>query len=116
KIIDREKYSLIHCHTPIPSMLTRLAARKAKKKGTKVLYTAHGFHFYKGGPISRWFTYYPAELMLSIFTDAIITINREDFDYVNQKWFHKDTYYLKGIGVDSSRFKPMNPEQKTAKR
>lgn len=116
KIIDRENYSLIHCHTPIPSMLTRLAARKAKKKGTKVLYTAHGFHFYKGGPISRWFTYYPAELMLSIFTDAIITINREDFDYVNQKWFHKDTYYLKGIGVDSSRFKPMNPEQKTAKR
>lgn len=115
-IIDNGNYSIIHCHTPIPSMLTRLAARDARSKGTKVLYTAHGFHFYNGAPISRWLIYYTAEYILSKFTDAIITINKEDFDYVNNKMLHKDSYHIKGIGVDSSRFKPLNKEEKKLKR
>ena len=116
KIIDNGNYNIIHCHTPIPSMLTRLAAKDARAKGAKVLYTAHGFHFYKGAPISRWLVYYTAEYVLSKFTDAIITINKEDFNYVNNKMLHKDSFHIKGIGVDSSRFKPLNQEEKKAKR
>ncbi|WP_124640001.1 glycosyltransferase family 4 protein [Amniculibacterium aquaticum] len=116
KIIDNGNYNIIHCHTPIPSMLTRLAARTARAKGAKVLYTAHGFHFYKGAPLSRWLMYYSAEYALSKFTDAIITINKEDYGYVNNKMLHKDSYHIKGIGVDSSRFKPLNKEEKSEKR
>lgn len=116
KIIDNGNYNIIHCHTPIPSMLTRLAAKDARAKGAKVLYTAHGFHFYKGAPLSRWLMYYSAEYALSKFTDAIITINEEDFNYVNNKMLHKDSFHIKGIGVDSSRFKPLNQEEKKAKR
>jgi glycosyltransferase EpsD len=116
KIINSNAYDLIHCHTPIPSMIARLAARKARKKGTKVLYTAHGFHFYKGASLSRWLTYYPAEYILSYFTDGIITINHEDFDYINGKMFHKDSFYINGIGVDSSRFKPFSDAEKDNKR
>ena len=115
-IIDNGNYTIVHCHTPIPSMLTRLAARDARSKGTKVLYTAHGFHFYNGAPISRWLIYYTAEYILSKFTDAIITINKEDFDYVNNKMLHKDSYQIKGIGVDSSRFKPLEKEERKNKR
>ena len=115
-IIDNGNYSIIHCHTPVPSMLTRLAARNARAKGAKVLYTAHGFHFYKGAPFSRWLVYYTAEFALSKFTDAIITINKEDFEYVNNKMLHKNSYHIKGIGVDSSRFKPLNKEEKKNKR
>ena len=110
ELINFECYDLVHCHTPIPSMLTRLAAREARKKGTKVLYTAHGFHFYKGAPLKMWMTYYPAEYFLSKFTDAIITINQEDFNYVNNKMLHKDSYYIKGIGVDSNKFILHSPE------
>ncbi|RLZ10545.1 glycosyltransferase family 4 protein [Faecalibacter macacae] len=115
-IIDNGNYNIIHCHTPIPSMLTRLAASKARANGAKVLYTAHGFHFYKGAPASRWLVYYSAEYILSKFTDAIITINKEDYGYVNNKMLHKDSYHIKGIGVDSSRFKPLNKEEKREKR
>lgn len=115
-IIDNGNYTIIHCHTPIPSMLTRLAARDARANGAKVLYTAHGFHFYKGAPSSRWLVYYTAEYVLSKFTDAIITINQEDFDYVNNKMLHKDSYHIKGIGVDSSRFQPLNNEEKASMR
>lgn len=116
KIIDNGNYNIIHCHTPIPSMLTRLAARAARAKGTKVLYTAHGFHFYKGAPLSRWLMYYSVEYALSKFTDAIITINKEDYDYVNNKMLHRDSYHIKGIGVDSSRFMYLNKEEKKNKR
>ena len=79
KIIDAEKFDLIHCHTPVGGVLARLAARKARKYGTKVLYTAHGFHFYKGAPLKNWLLYYPVEKFCSRFTDVLITINKEDF-------------------------------------
>ncbi len=102
-IIDLGNYKLVHCHTPVPSLLTRLASRAARKLGTTVLYTAHGFHFYKGAPFMRWAIYYTAEKWLSKFTDGIITINAEDFNYV-KSWGACDSYYIKGIGVDSQRF------------
>jgi glycosyltransferase EpsD len=112
KIIDTNNYDLVHCHTPIPSMLARIAARKARNKGTKVLYTAHGFHFFKGAPLSRWMIYYTAEYLLSKFTDGIITINKEDFDYVNGKMLQKDSWYIPGIGVNSKRFTPVTDIEK----
>jgi glycosyltransferase EpsD len=52
-IIDKEKYSIVHCHTPMGGALARLAARGARRRGTKVIYTAHGFHFYHGCSIIR---------------------------------------------------------------
>ena len=60
-IIDTEQYEIIHCHTPMGGAIGRLAARSARKKGTKVIYTAHGFHFFKGAPLVNWLAYYPAE-------------------------------------------------------
>src|SRR5699024_4264780 len=61
KILSENKYNIIHCNTPMGGVITRLAARKYRKKGTKVFYTAHGFHFYKGSPKSNWLLYYPIE-------------------------------------------------------
>ena len=110
-IIDKNGFNLIHCHTPLPSAVTRLAAHDARKKKTKVLYTAHGFHFYKGAPLKNWLLYYPAEYILSAFTDGIITINQEDFGYTKNRMFHRDSFYLKGIGIDSTRFRIFNEEE-----
>ena len=59
KVIDKEKFDIIHCHTPMGSVVTRLAAKKARKNGTRVIYTAHGFHFYKGSPLLNWLIFYP---------------------------------------------------------
>ena len=79
KIIAEGDYDIIHCHTPVGAMLTRLAAQNARKKGTKVIYTAHGFHFYKGAPLINWLAYYPVEKWLARKTDVLITINKEDY-------------------------------------
>ncbi len=115
-IIEQGNYDLIHCHTPIPSALTRLAARGWRRRGGKVLYTAHGFHFYRGAPVKRWLVYYPIEHMLSAFTDAILTINREDHGYAKRMMRGRDAFLLPGIGVRDDRFQPVTSTERQSLR
>ena len=105
QIINSDKYELIHCHSPMGGVLTRLAARKTRKvNNTRVLYTAHGFHFYKGAPLLNWTLYYPIEKWLSKYTDCLITINKEDYDIANRKFRAKKVELINGIGVDENKF------------
>ena len=114
KVIQNEKFSIIHCHTPMGSVVTRIATRKARKKyNTKVIYTAHGFHFYKGAPILNWLIFYPIEKLLSYITDCIITINEEDYELAKEKFHAKDIRLVYGVGVDENKFNfDMTTEQK----
>lgn len=105
QLIDREHYDIIHCHTPMGAMITRLAAVAARKKGTKVLYTAHGFHFYKGASPIHWLLYYPAEWVLSHITDVLITMNREDHALALRKMHAKRIEYIPGVGIDTKKFR-----------
>lgn len=112
-IIDKNRYSIIHCHTPMGSVITRLAARSARKQGTKILYTVHGFHFFNGAPLKNWLLYYSVEKWLAKFTDAIITINSEDYDLVIKKKFKvNEVFKIDGIGVDDSKFKRISEDEK----
>lgn len=103
EIIDSNEFDIIHCHTPMGGVLTRLAARNARRKHTTVIYTAHGFHFYKGAPIANWLLYYPVERWLSRHTDVLITINKEDFSRA-QKFKAKSIEYVPGVGIDTNKF------------
>lgn len=105
KIIDSEKYDIIHTHTPVGSVVTRLAARDARKNGTKVIYTAHGFHFFKGAPIINWLLWYPAEKIMAHFTDTLITINKEDYNRAKKR-LKTQVEYVPGVGVDVEKFRP----------
>lgn len=111
KIIDEENYDIIHCNTPMGGIVTRLAARKARKNGTKVYYTAHGFHFYKGASKKNWLVFYPIEKHFAKYTDKLITINREDFKLAQEK-FKTDVRYIHGVGVDEKRYYPVGEEEK----
>lgn len=104
KIMKSEKFDAIHCHSPMGGVLARLAARKALDKGTKVIYTAHGFHFFKGAPLLNWLVYYPIERWLSKYTDVLITINKEDFNIAKSKFKAKKIEYIPGVGIDLTKF------------
>lgn len=105
KIIDKEQFDIIHTHTPMGSVVTRLAAKKARKKGTRVIYTAHGFHFYKGAPKLNWLLFYPVEKYLSKYTDTLITINEEDYELAKNKFKKcKNIEYVPGVGIDEEKF------------
>lgn len=104
KLVEENKYDIVHCHTPIAAMCTRLACRKLRSKGTKVLYTAHGFHFYKGAPLKNWLLYYPVEKICAHFTDVLITINKEDYALAQKKLKAKCVEYVPGVGIDLQKF------------
>lgn len=105
-IINEANYQIIHCHTPVGGALTRFAAKKARKNGTKVIYTAHGFHFFKGAPLQNWFLYYPIEHWLAKHTDCLITINDEDYDRAKRKFKVKRVEKVNGVGIDLNKFRP----------
>lgn len=116
KIIDEEHYDIIHCHTPVGGVMTRIAARDARKRGTKVFYTAHGFHFYKGAPKKYWAMFYPVEKLLAKDTDVLITINQEDYDLATKHFKAGKVVKVNGVGVDLSKFHVATEEEKRAAR
>ena len=109
-IIKNGNYDVIHCNTPVASILTRKAANKARKNGTKVIYTAHGFHFYKGASRKSWLLWYNIEKHYAKKTDILITINREDYETAKQN-FKTDVKYIHGVGVNENRFLNFSPEK-----
>ena len=114
KVIDQGGYDLIHCHTPVAGVLTRLAARNSKN--TTVIYTAHGFHFFKGAPLLNWLIYYPVERFCAKFTDKLITINKEDYEIAKKFSLRKNgkVYYVPGVGIDIEKIRStkVNVQQK----
>lgn len=102
KIIQKGKYDIIWTNEPVMGVVTRLAAQKARKNGTKVLYMVHGFHFYDGAPKLNWMIYYPIEKLMASRADVIVTVNRED--YKRAKTMNvKKVAYIHGIGINTSR-------------
>lgn len=117
KIIDGNGYDAVHCHTPMGAVITRLAAKSARKKGTKVIYTAHGFHFFKGASIKNWMLFYPVEKHLSKYTDCLITINSEDCELAHKKKFRAGKIYkVHGVGVELDKFKAVDADEKARLR
>ena len=104
KLLKVAKFDIIHCHTPMGSVVARLAAKEARKNGTRVIYTAHGYHFYKGAPLINWLLYYPVEKWLAKYTDTQITITQEDFDLAKKKFKIKDLNLVHGVGLDEEKF------------
>lgn len=104
-LVQKEKYDVIFCHEPVGGAMGRIVGNKY---GCRVVYMAHGFHFYKGAPrVSR--LYYWVEKILSKKTDLLITINQEDY-LASKKFYANKTALVNGIGVDTNKFKNENSD------
>lgn len=102
RVIDGGNYDIIWTNEPVMGVVTRLAARKSRKKGTKVIYMVHGFHFYKGAPKINWMVFYPIERIMALYTDVICTVNQEDYARA-KKMNVKRVEYIHGIGINTER-------------
>lgn len=117
RLIERHGYQIVHCHTPVGGVLARLVSRRARRQGTRVIYTAHGFHFCRGAPLINWMLYYPVEKLLARSTDCLITINQEDYRLaVRRRFKAKRIEHVHGVGVSGERFYPALPEDKASLR
>lgn len=113
-IIEQGHYDIIWTNEPVMGVVTRLAVKKARKRGTKILYMVHGFHFFDGAPKLNWLVYYPIEKSISRITDIIVTINKEDFSRA-KRMHTKTVKYVHGIGVNTERLQKSN-EQKDIRK
>lgn len=105
KIQNENNYDIVHVHTPIAAIYGRLL--KVKFPNLKTVYTAHGFHFYKGAPKINWIIYYTIERFMARYTDVILTMNEED--YLNSKKFKiKNTYKINGVGLDLNHYNALD--------
>ena len=110
-IIEQEHYDIVYCHTEVGGIVGRLAARRERKNGCKVVKLDHGLYFYKGASWKTWTVHYPIDKMLSNITDTFITINQEDYTLVNTRFRNCESHVIDGIGVDPSRFVITDREQ-----
>ncbi|MBS9925479.1 glycosyltransferase family 4 protein [Vibrio sp. 811] len=112
KLLKENKYEIIHTHTPVASILVRLANFMTGKR-SKIIYTAHGFHFYKGAKIFNWLIYYPVEKLLSFQTDTLITINDEDYNAtIRNKFGCKNVYLVDGVGINLDKYRCPTDKEK----
>ncbi|MDG4850877.1 glycosyltransferase family 4 protein, partial [Peribacillus frigoritolerans] len=111
KLLKNGDYDLVHTHTPVASVFTRLACKKFKN--IKVIYTAHGFHFFKGASYKNWLLYYPIERWLARYTDVLITINKEDYERAKKSFKAERVEYIPGVGLNIQRFSETLVDKKT---
>ena len=104
-LIDTGRYDVIWTNEPVMGVVTRMAAGKARKRGARVLYMVHGFHFYRGAPKAYWMLFYPVERLAGHFCDSVVTVNREDYARA-QTMGLPDVRYIHGIGIDTERLTP----------
>lgn len=107
ELLEQENYDVIHCHTPIAGAIVRFACRKLRKKGLKVIYTTHGLAFNGCCASKERIIYKTIENICSRYTDAIITINNEDYE--SMKLMHcSKVFKINGVGVDIDKYSQVN--------
>lgn len=104
KIQEKNNYDVVHVHTPVASFVARLAFRK--KENLKMIYTCHGFHFYKGSLIINWLLFYPLEKIAAKWTDTLVTINEEDYEIATTFNLRNNGQVLKmnGVGIEKENY------------
>ena len=107
-------YDIVHVHTPIAAIYGRLL--KLNFPSLRIIYTAHGYHFLKGGSKLGWIIYYPIEKIMAKFTDVTININKEDYEITKEKLKHKKCYLLNGVGLDLDKYKKLSSKEIQEKR
>lgn len=108
KIIKDDGITGIHAHSPLGGIIGR---RAAHKMGVKIIYTAHGLQFFKGGPLRDWLLFFPIEWFYAHWTDALVTINTDDYN-ISKMLPVKDRYYIPGVGIDLKSVKQITAENR----
>jgi lipopolysaccharide/colanic/teichoic acid biosynthesis glycosyltransferase/glycosyltransferase involved in cell wall biosynthesis len=107
ELVEREGYDIVHVHTPVAAFVTRFALRNLRLRGKpSVIYTAHGFHFHRGGPRLRGAVFRRLERIAGRWTDRLVVINREDEAAARALRLCEHIRYMPGIGVDTSFYAP----------
>lgn len=112
KLIKKENIDVIHCNTPVGGIIGRICGKKGNVN--KVIYTVHGFHFYKGAPLINRTIFKLSEWIMAHWTDVIVTINQEDYEAAKKFHLKKNgkVYKINGVGIDTQEYGISSQERK----
>ncbi|MGO3498015.1 MAG: glycosyltransferase [Staphylococcus equorum] len=108
QLCDKFNFDGIHAQSPLGGIIAR---RVAHRKKVHILYTAHGFQFFKGGPFLDWLIFFPVEWFYGLWTDALVTINTDDYAVAKHLPI-KRVYYIPGVGTDIENVERIAKEQR----
>ncbi|MBR2795173.1 MAG: glycosyltransferase family 4 protein [Solobacterium sp.] len=99
QMMEENRYDIISCHSPTAGFYGRKAASRFD---AKIIYTAHGFHFWKGSPVINQVAYKNMERLAAHWTDVLVTINPEDYEAAKTFTYRNNggPVYIPGVGVD----------------
>lgn len=111
EIVKKTNCKCIHCNTPIGGLVGRKVGKKNNIE--KVIYTAHGFHFYKGAPLFNNTILKFIERRLARSTDAIITMNQEDYEAAKKFKLKSGgkVYKVHGVGITIKDFENISVDR-----
>ncbi|WP_161567334.1 glycosyltransferase [Exiguobacterium sp. SH4S7] len=112
-IMSKNNFEFVHCHSPIGGVIGRIVSKKYR---TPSIYTAHGFHFFKGSSFKNWLFYFPVEYLLSKITNKIITINEEDFGNASKFFDRNKIEFVNGIGVNLEEINSLNTSRSAMRK
>jgi glycosyltransferase involved in cell wall biosynthesis len=104
-VLRRERFDLIHLHTPKAVLLGTIAGALA---GVPRIYrTIHGFYFTRNANPSAQLFFVNMERVVNRFHHVVFSQNAEDVKTAQEKWIRrsKDIIFL-GNGIDLTRFDP----------
>lgn len=116
RVLEENDIKVIHCNTPVGGLVGRLCGKKYHTE--KIIYTAHGFHFYKGAPLINRTIYKWAEQIMAHWTDVIITMNQEDYEAAKKFRLRKGgtVYKVHGVGITLSDYENIQVNRKDKRR
>ena len=103
RLMKKERFEIVHVHTPVAAVLGRLAAWFAGVP--VVIYTLHGFYFHENSPEWIKFPVIVVERLLSRVTHLVFTVSNEDAGTaVSHSIYPQDKVLCISSGVDTTRF------------
>lgn len=109
RIVQDEKYDIVHAHTPVAAFLTRYALRTLPSDvRPRVVYTAHGFHFHPEGNPLRNQAFLRLERAAGPWTDFLVVMNDEDEVAAREHALvpPERLRRMPGIGLDLDHYAP----------
>lgn len=113
RLFKEYTFQFVHVHSPLGGILGRIIAKLHKVPS---VYTAHGFHFFQGGPKSGWLLFFPLEWIFSFITDTLITINNEDYRLAKKYMHARKIIKIHGVGVDVIKASQVSANEKKEAR
>jgi glycosyltransferase involved in cell wall biosynthesis len=110
--MKREKFTIVHAHTPKPGLLAQLAARMA---GVPIIVnTLHGFYFHPHmSPLLRR-VYILLEKIAASCSDLILSQNKGDIETaILENICPPEKIRHLGNGIDIARFNPVHTGKRT---